>query len=166
MNKTAAGVLILFALVVSGSCAKYKISHLPKKEWIVVAVGADAGVCKVTEQRPGEIRTESSGKINWIFVGNCPGNPTISIGSFTHKGGTVQLSDLFKDKDKLSGTLPPPDGEGSTLRLQGTLKDNLQKAHYKYTIMIDGKDAQFRSSADPGDMYACPVWPCGDFKEN
>ncbi|MEO6213684.1 MAG: hypothetical protein ABIP65_08670 [Vicinamibacterales bacterium] len=163
--RTLISAATIAAVILTASCAaKYRFAHLPKKEWIFVAVGMDNGICKVIEQRPGELRTEANSQVHWVIAGSCTGDLKVTIGDFRAKQTPVLQGVIFSASGtKLEGNLPSG-GEEATLRLHGRLNANLEKAHYTYEVLIDGLPAQFKSPADRGDMFVCPVWPCGDFR--
>jgi len=171
MRRTASVVVAVLAMLTVGSSCRHKIkvSHLDKKEWIVLPIGVNAdGVCALQEKQPGDLRTEAKSQVVWIVVGSCPlkdGKPqTIEIKRAFLKNGQGQGYDPFNDTgSKLKEDIPS--AEGSGIRLKGKLKDAVEKGRYKYTILINGQDAQWRSRADDGDFYLCPVWPCGDFND-
>lgn len=165
MTRTAAALLLLLALVSVGSCAKYKAAKLDKKEWIVIPVWTDpvTRTCRVQEKTPSEIRTEFKSNVFWIIAGTCEGAHTIAIGRSFEQGNKTY--DLFEDAGThLEGNISSAES-GPSLILKGKLKDRLQKGLYKYRILIDGKPAEFRSAADEGDFFLCPVWPCGNFND-
>lgn len=156
----ALGLLIAAA----GCVAAFRVANLPKQEWITVPVGMVDGVCKMIQKRPAELRTEARSQVHWIVTGNCTGNPTVAIDEFKLGETSVPQGDLFDPNGtSLEGKLPTI-GTEPFVRLHGRLKSGLQKAHYTYRVLINGQPAQFQSPADRGDMFMCPVWPCGDYR--
>ena len=170
MRQIAAILVDGLAVFSAGSSCRHKIkvSHLDKKEWIVLPIGVNAeGVCALQEREPGELRTEAKSQVVWIVVGSCPlkdGNPqTIEIKrTFVKHGQSKGYEPFVEAGSKLKDDIPTVEGAG--IRLRGRLKDVVEKGGYKYTILINGQDAQWRSRADDGAFYLCPVWPCGDFE--
>ena len=144
------------------------VNDLDKKEWVVLVVAVNnAGKCALKEKQTSEIRTEAKSQVNWIVVGFCPadseGKPqTISIDrKFVKQGGSTEF-DPFKDGSVLNVPVPTT-SEGPWSRLIGRVKDTItenEKGRYKYKIRINGDVAEWRSAADDGDFYVCPVWPC------
>ena len=167
MKRTKAVVIAVAAsLTVGAACGPktLNLEELDKKEWVVLAVGVNnAGKCALKEKQTSEIRTEAKSQVNWIVVGYCPaveGKPqTIEIDRKFKKNG--QEYDPFKDTSALKIDIPTTDGQFG--RMRGDVKDSVsadQKGRYKYKIRINQEVAEWRSPADDGDFFLCPVWPC------
>ena len=133
MRQIAAILVAGLAVFSAGSSCRHKIkvSHLDKKEWIVLPIGVNAeGVCALQEREPGELRTEAKSQVVWIVVGSCPlkdGNPqTIEIKRTFVKHGQSQGYEPFVEAgSKLKDDIPTVEGAG--IRLRGRLKDVVEK---------------------------------------
>ena len=173
MKKAATLVAAGLAMLTVGiSCGpkRLDLDDLDKKEWVVLAVGVNnAGKCALREKQTSDIRTEAKSEVNWIVVGYCPAvddkPQTISIDrKFMKHGGTLEF-DPFKNEGSVLSISIPTSQEGPWGRLIGRIKDTVsenEKGRYKYKIRINESVAEWRSPADDGDFYLCPVWPCED----
>lgn len=122
-----------------------------KNEYAVIAVQDKNGQCMVKERRPQDIYTEQESSVTWIVVGSCSGAPAIEIDrAFLDGSATI---DLFTP-----GDLRTTAQNANTI--VGHLKSNLKKGNYEYTILINGKPAEYASPADRGRFGVCPSWPC------
>jgi hypothetical protein len=165
VKRTAVVAIAVLAVFGGGSSCrpKVKVSSLDKKEFVILPVGMQGGVCSLLQKQPGDLRTEGDSHVTWVVVGSCDakgGNPiTIEIKRKLVKNGGEY--DAFVDGGtKLSGSIPTSDGPAVYLRGKLKPRANIEKGRYKYTVLIDGAEAQFQSRADDGDFFLCPVWPC------
>ena len=164
MKRTAIVAIAVLAVFGGGSTCRPKINvkNLDKKEFVILPVGMQGNTCSLLQQRPGDLRTEGNGHVTWVVVGSCnkEGKPvSIEIKPMLMKVGGGSFEPFVAGASKLMDVIPTSDGSVS---LRGKLKpkENIQKGHYKYTVLIDGVQAQFASPAEDGDFYLCPVWPC------
>ena len=166
MRRTAVVAVAVLVMFGGGSSCghKVKVSSLDKKEFVILPVGMQGGVCSLLQKQPGDLRTEGDSHVTWIVVGSCElnkdGKPhSIEIKRQLVAGG--QSYDAFVDSGtKLKDDIPTSDGPSVSLRGKLKAKENIKKGHYKYTVLIDGTEAQWQSRANDGDFYLCPVWPC------
>ena len=164
MKRTAVVAIAVLAVFGGGSSCrpKVKVANLDKKEFVIVPVGMQGGSCVLLQKQPGDLRTEGDSHVTWVVVGSCEknGKPvSIEIKRMLVKNN--QDYDAFVDNGtKLTDFIPTSDGPAVYLRGKLKPKANIQKGRYKYTVMIDGAEAQFQSRADDGDFFLCPVWPC------
>jgi len=164
-------VAALAAVTVGASCGpkKLNVGQLDKKEWVVLAVGVNnAGKCALREKQVSEIRTEAKSQVNWIVVGHCPAvegkQQTIAIDPKFKKGS--EEYDPFKSEGSVLSA-PIPTEPNQFVHLKGLTLDQIpenRKGLYKYKIRINDAVAEWKSFADDGDFFLCPVWPCGDFE--
>jgi hypothetical protein len=161
-------VLVSTVAVVSCALKQLDLDDLDRKEWVVLSVVVHDGKCSLRERHTSEIRTEGNSQVNWIVVGNCPavnGKPqTITIDRKFRKNKKSEEFDPFKTEGSMLSVAIPTEA-GQSVILKGMTLDRDQitknrKGHYKYTILINGEIAQWRSPADEGDFFLCPVWPC------
>lgn len=155
-----------FAVIAATACSThhgFTLGHAPKQEWIAIAIGMRDNMCKVVEQKPAEIRTEAGSQVHWIVTGGCTGPTSVAIKGFKKGGNAVQTGEIFDVNGSSLEDKLPSSADDAMVRLHGKVKTGLQKAHYTYQVWLNGTPAEFKSPADDGDMYLCPIWPCGDF---
>ena len=165
MRQILVAFLLLLALGSSASCGKHiNFRILGKQETVLILLRTDAsGACVLQQKTPQEIRTDAGSLVRWMFVGACQGSPKIGIRPTVMKDGRPhELFDLSSPETKLEDTAPATPGPPVTLSAK--MKQNLEKGHYKYQVLINGQPAEYNSPADEGDFFACPFWPCGDFE--
>lgn len=165
MRQIVAAFVLLLALASSASCQKHlNFQSLGKQETVLIQIRTGAnGTCVLEQKTPQEVRTDAGSLVRWLFVGACKDGPSIAIRKTVMKDGQEhQLFDLNSPDTKLEGTAPATAGPPVILTAR-VIKD-LEKGHYKYQVLINGQPAEYNSPADEGDFFACPVWPCGDFK--
>lgn len=177
MRKTPVlNIFFVALLVMTPACGgkKYtlKLDDLGKKEWVVLAVEMHNGKCKLAEKNPGDIRTDGKDGqsfVNWIVVGHCPavdGKPQrIAIDSNSFEMDGNKFNPFQADGTVLEVDIPTSVA-GPWSLLTGHVKHQNEipadkKGRYKYKVKINNSDAEWRSPADDGDFFLCPVWPCG-----
>jgi hypothetical protein len=157
-------------IAVASCVAKYKFgpqeTGLGKQEMVFIRIVQDGSGCKLADKTPSEIRTEVKGKtgpgqITWVIAGSCE-NSRVAISREFKKGGQRHpvVTGLTAEG------VEAKEGNKITATVRPDLPAGLQKALYRFEILINGKPAEFNSPADDGSFFLCPVWPCGDFKEN
>jgi hypothetical protein len=170
-NVRRPAIIAIFLLAIGiVSCGKpYRFGsksgfRLGKQEMVFVRIVQDAqGNCKLADRTPSEIRTDSDdrngpGKITWEIEGTCT-NSTIAIApEFTRKGRAYKIVAGLTPKGVAAS-----DGEKITATVIPNLPEDQKKGHYAFTILINGKEAEYASPADRGSFFLCPIWPCGDF---
>lgn len=158
MTKVGVSVvsLVIGAVLAVSVLYAFRPKPVPKKdqfknEYAVIAVQDKNNQCKVKEKRPQDIYTEQGSSVTWIIIGSCSGSPAIEIDrAFLDGSATI---DLFTPGDLRTTTQ-----NGNTI--VGHLKPVLNKGNYEYTILINGKPAEYESPADRGNFGVCPTWPC------
>jgi hypothetical protein len=165
VRKTATAAAVLLALAVaSGSCAKYRFGRLGAQEVVVLQVWKDAkdgGKCKLVNQIPPEIRTARGRPLVWVIDGDCSDGDTITISREFRKN--TEKHTLVGDKD--FQPVPAKKGERITATVRMDLPPGSRKGHFRYRVLINGKNAEFNSEAEEGSFFIsdfCPIWPCGD----
>jgi hypothetical protein len=163
MRQMVAGLVVVLALGSLASCGHINFRILGKQETVLILLRTDAsGACVLQQKTPQEIRTDAGSVVRWMFVGACQGGPKIGIRQTVMKDGRPhELFDLSDPGTKLEETAPATPGPPVTLSAK--MKQNLEKGHYSYQVLINGRPAEYNSPADEGSFFACPVWPCGDF---
>jgi len=150
----------------------------PRKQRVVLAIGSGGtqGIW-LLEKGPSTMRAQSEGgegTLQWLVdIETTDSRPhTIEIDNFQQGRVPRKKQDLFQDPKTLKAEIPAM-AAGKTLKLHATLNSRLPQSVYTYTVFIDGEAAECkpekasnqRAAADVGELYVCPVWPCGDFSE-
>jgi hypothetical protein len=163
-----AGFVVVLALGSLTACAKINFLSLGKQETVLLQLRTDktTGACMLEQKTPPEIRASGGSVVRWMFVGECQGGPTVGIRStlMTRDGRPIDAFDSSFPEMKLEDTVRATPGPPVTLRAR--VRSDLERDHYKYQVLINGKPAEYNSEADEGSFFVCPRWPCsGGFKD-
>ncbi len=152
------GSLATWAAIHFGSLGGPTQRDQYKNEYASIVLKDVNGVCKVKERRPQAIFTESSSTVTWTVVGSCAGANSVAIERQFKVAGGSGTKDVFVSGANLSTTAQ--DGNKISGVLKPDLTPNGRKVLFYYTILINGRPAEYASAADEGDFMVCPAWPC------
>jgi hypothetical protein len=160
----------MFLAIGVASCSKAyrfgpKDAPLGKQESVFIEIVQDAqGNCKLAHKTPAEIRTDADGphgpgKLTWQIKGTCVNSTVAITPEFRKDGRNHKIVTGLTSKG-----VPATDGEEITATVIPVRPPDLRKGRYRFTILINGKPAEYASPADDGSFFFCPIWPCGDFE--